>query len=64
MPIHGYTCSKCKSEFEVFYRSQSAVGAEEKTEKCPTCGSKRKKRAVPKRTSFQLNGKGWYRDGY
>lgn len=64
MPIHGYICSKCKKEFEVFYTSQAAVEREEKAEKCPDCGSAKKRRAPPKNTSFDLKGKGWYRDGY
>jgi putative FmdB family regulatory protein len=64
MPIHGYKCQKCKAEFEVFYTSQSAVQREEPMEKCPKCGSLKKKRDLPKRTSFQLNGKGWFKDGY
>lgn len=63
MPIYDYLCGKCKHEFEVFYTTQSAVEREEKLEKCPTCGSKRKKRTVPKRIDFQLKGK-WFREGY
>jgi putative FmdB family regulatory protein len=64
MPLHGYFCKKCKHEFEVFYTSQSAVEREEPTEKCPKCGSQKKTKAPPTRTSFQLKGKGWARDGY
>lgn len=64
MPTHGYKCSKCKKEYDVFYTSQSAVEREEKDEKCPDCGCKKKKRLVAKGTSFVLAGKGWYRDGY
>lgn len=64
MPIHAYKCKKCKKEFEAFYLSQSAVEREEKTEKCPACGSKRKVRLPPKGTAIELKGKGWFRDGY
>ena len=64
MPIHGYECRKCKREFEVFYSTHSSVEREEKTEKCPSCGSLKKKKLPPKGTSFTLKGKGWARDGY
>lgn len=63
-PIFDYKCGKCSHEFEVFYTTQSAAEREEKTEKCPVCGSKRKRRTVSKGTSHILNGKGWYKDGY
>jgi predicted nucleic acid-binding Zn ribbon protein len=64
MPIKGYFCCKCKHEYEVFYSSQSAVAKEERAEKCPQCGSRKKTKAPPTRTSFQLKGKGWFKDGY
>ena len=64
MPIHDYKCTKCQHEFEVFYSSQSAVEREEPTETCPRCQSKEKERTPPTKTSFQLKGKGWFRDGY
>ncbi len=62
-PIFDYNCGKCKHEYEVFYTSQTAVQKEEKLEKCPKCGSTRKKRTVSKGTSFQLKG-AWFKDGY
>ncbi len=64
MPVHSYSCKKCSKEYDVFYTSQSAVEREEKDEKCPECGSKRKKKLVAKGTSFVLKGKGWARDNY
>lgn len=64
MPIYDYQCKRCKRAFDVFYRSIPAAEAEEKSEKCPHCGSVKKKRTVSKGTSFQLKGKGWYKDGY
>lgn len=63
-PIHGYICSKCKNEFEIFYTSQGKVQVEEPQEKCPKCESTDKERTPPKNVSFELKGKGWYRDGY
>ncbi len=64
MPIFGYRCGKCRKEFEVFYTTQSAVEREEPSEKCPECGSTKKRKLPPKGTSFQLKGKGWAKDGY
>lgn len=64
MPIHDYQCLKCDREYEVFYSSQSKVETEEPEEKCPKCGSVKKKRLVSKGTSFELKGKGWAKDGY
>lgn len=66
MPIHDYKClnKKCKKEFDVFYTSQGAVEREESSEKCPHCGSLKKERLISRNTSFQLKGKGWYKDGY
>lgn len=63
-PIHAYVCEQCKAEFEIFYTSQSKVDEEEPNEACEKCGSKEKERTPPTKTSFQLKGKGWYRDGY
>lgn len=33
MPIYEYRCRKCKAEYEVFYKTQSAVKEEEPKEK-------------------------------
>ena len=62
-PIYDYSCAKCKTEFDVFYTSQSAVDREEPTEKCPHCGSVKKKRLISKQTSHILKGK-WFKQGY
>lgn len=64
MPILEYRCGRCKNEYEVFYTTQSAVEREERKEKCPSCGSIRKKRTVPKGVTHILKGSGWYKDGY
>lgn len=64
MPIHGYECQKRKKEYEVLYLTHSDVEKDEPNEKCPDCGSTEKKRLIPKNTSFQLKGKGWFKDGY
>jgi putative FmdB family regulatory protein len=64
MPIYQYNCKACTKEYEVFYTSQEAVKREEKKEKCPECGSTKKKKLVSKGTDFILKGKGWARDNY
>jgi putative FmdB family regulatory protein len=64
MPVYSYACRSCNHEFDVFYTSQAAVKREEKSEKCPRCESKKKKRAVSKGTSFILKGNGWFKTGY
>jgi putative FmdB family regulatory protein len=64
MPLHGYKCQECEMEYEVFYTSQKAVEKEEPEEKCPKCDSTEKERLPPKGTSFDLKGRGWYKDGY
>ncbi len=66
MPIYGYKCSnkKCGKDFEVFYQTTEKVKLEEPGERCPACGSKRKRKLPAQGTSFQLKGKGWYKDGY
>jgi putative FmdB family regulatory protein len=55
MPFYEYACGACKEEYEVFYKTQSAVKEEEPLEKCPKCGSKKKKKLVSKGTGFVLN---------
>lgn len=64
MPIYEYACKNCNHEYETLTTSVKEAEALEKEIKCPLCGSIEKERAVPKKTSFQLKGKGWYRDGY
>jgi putative FmdB family regulatory protein len=57
VPIYEFTCAACGKLSEVIQH----VG--DRTPTCPSCGSKRMKRAVS-RTSFQLKGGGWYADLY
>ena len=64
MPTHGYRCTECQTEYEVFYTSQSKVEVEEPEEGCPKCDSKEKERLPPTGTSFELRGRGWARDRY
>lgn len=56
MPIYEYGCEACGNEFELMQR----IGAD--APPCPSCGGGVQKRVS--RTSFQLKGGGWYKDGY
>ena len=63
MPKYDFKCTTCGSEFEFFkLRSEDKV-------KCPNkeCKERRPEKLeklVSTGTSFQLKGKGWYKDGY
>ncbi len=64
MPIHKYKCKKCEKEFEEFYKTQTERDMEEANVPCPQCGSVEKEKQINEGTSFQLKGRGWYKDGY
>jgi putative FmdB family regulatory protein len=64
MPIFGYRCKDCETEFEILYRSPKDVAKEEPDEVCPKCDSKKKERLINTKTSFQLKGGGWAKDKY
>jgi putative FmdB family regulatory protein len=57
MPIYEFTCASCGK------LSEAIQHLGDRPPICPSCGSKRMKRAVS-RTSFQLKGGGWYADLY
>ncbi len=61
MPIYLYECTNCGHEEEQLVR----FSAREKylNMKCPKC-LERSFVMKPGRPSFQLKGKGWYKDGY
>ena len=62
MPIYEYECESCTHRFD----KRMKVG--EPNPPCPKprqdkpCGEKTKK--LISRSSFQLKGGGWYKDGY
>ena len=58
MPVYEYLCKGCGHEFE---REQRI--SEDPIKKCPQCGKQKAKRLIS-RTSFVLNGGGWYGDLY
>ena len=56
MPMYEYICQPCKEEKE------ELQGYDDPAPKCKKC-EKAMKRKISK-TSFQLKGGGWYKDGY
>lgn len=61
MPIYELKCLSCDIVFE-FLKIRDSDKPE-----CPKCNEKRKskfEKQVSRGTSFDLKGKGWYKDGY
>ncbi len=59
VPQYDYRCDACEHEFEV---DQSIK--DDPICKCPKCGKKKVKRLISAGTTFVLQGKGWFKDGY
>ncbi len=61
MPLHDYNCKNCSKDYTYFHN-----GSDDKTPKCPLCGSEGdpNERLIAKDTSFQLKGKNWAKDRY
>lgn len=59
MPTYEYTCTHCAYEWEI---EASIKSLPEKI--CPKCGQETAKRLVSGGQGFQLQGSGWFRDGY
>jgi putative FmdB family regulatory protein len=57
MPIYEYRCRACGQEFETIQR----VGSRSRR-KCPACSGRLEK--LVSRTAFQLEGGGWFEQGY
>lgn len=60
MPIYKYVCDHCDEAVEVLL----LTAEDEEPTDCDNCGNPDCLRKVIGGTSFQLKGKGWYRDGY
>ena len=62
MPIYEYRCPKCEHETE------ELQGYDDPNPDCEKCKKERKKKVEMQRqiskTSFQLKGGGWAKDGY
>jgi len=56
MPIYEYRCECCAHEQEKLAKHDA------EPPKCTQCAGKTKK--MVSRSSFSLQGSGWYRDGY
>ncbi len=57
MPIYEYVCKACGAQSEAIHKATDAP-----LTTCEKCGGE-VYRAIS-RTSFQLKGGGWYKDGY
>jgi len=61
MPIYDWQCKGCSKEIEVERRiSENDIPPE----KCEQCGSTEFTKLISKGTSFNLEGGGWFSDGY
>jgi len=61
VPIYEYKCPKCDTVIE------ELQGFDDPAPECEKCLKEQKKIKMQKiisRTSFQLKGGGWYKDGY
>lgn len=58
MPTYEYRCLACKKQFE---REKKITESANTT--CTHCGTNQVQRLISK-TSFELKGKGWFKDGY
>ena len=56
--IYEYCCTECKHKWE----EDKKISAP-KTKICPECKKESAKRLISK-SSFQLKGAGWFKDGY
>lgn len=56
--IYEYECTTCHYEWEEERRLRDPI-----TKVCPECEQETARRLIS-RTSFILNGPGWFKDGY
>ena len=62
MPIYRYRCLHCTHEDEIIMSFKEREQYEKELS-CPVCGSDHYNTIIG-RTSFSLQGRGWYKDGY
>lgn len=55
VPIYSFKCNSCSLTFTALMQVNEIAN-------CDTCGTKAEK--IIGNSSFVLNGKGWYSDGY
>jgi putative FmdB family regulatory protein len=61
MPQYDWKCKECSATTTVTRRMSEY---ETPPEKCDQCGSTELERTIAGGTSFNLEGGGWFRDGY
>lgn len=59
MPIRDFRCPACQTVVEKIVRHDDA-----QTHVCEKCSAELVVVKEPTRTSFELKGKGWFKDGY
>lgn len=59
MPLYVFTCKVCEAEEEVLQKYTDPAPAA-----CMKCGAADSMEREVARTSFQLKGDGWAKDGY
>lgn len=59
MPLYDYECTACKHTWDQEQRITEAP-----IEKCPQCDEPRARRLISSSIGFQLQGRGWAKDGY
>ena len=59
MPLYPYRCNACQTTLEVLAKMSDSP-----PQKCESCGAEGQMNKLLARTSFQLRGGGWYRQGY
>jgi putative FmdB family regulatory protein len=60
VPIYEWKCDDCKEVTEV----DKKISEYNDPVDCGSCGSANTKRQIPSGTTFNLEGGGWFKDGY
>lgn len=59
MPLYDYACRACTKTFEIEHSIKEPART-----KCPECGKNKLERQISMTAAPQLQGVGWYKDGY
>ena len=63
MPMYTYNCPDCNHTIDLYQSIKEGDTYKETIKECPNCASANWQRIIGK-TSFKLEGYGWFRDGY
>jgi putative FmdB family regulatory protein len=63
VPIYRYKCRACEHELELTQTVKEGEEYKERIKDCPECGESEWRRVMSP-SSFQLQGRGWYKNGY